>query len=219
MATNNRIKDGLDRAARIIAAEDYSADADIFMCRNNYADVDKLKREFGPVADMSIAYLRMRVEALSLGKRTIRRAAWYLFERPPTYEWGRICLAVCDAGTPEGRVTELSEDLTLVLLAPANDALLTNVQQASSQMIATRRHEIAQRKDEAVVRQVADEESEKFLASLLLGLSDLIRDCRDPEVAAEIERERKLINDPTLEQIAGLCYRLGGDLWYLLRDY
>jgi len=217
MALSDRIKDGLDRAAHIIAANDLGAMANIFNIKD-HGDMIQFGDELNAVADEAVAYLRQGVEHHSGGSRTIRRAEWYLFDSPPPHNTGTICLVAGKADLPEGTVNELGDDISLITIAAHYDALLTNKQPAKPEDIDRRLRHAAMCKDEAALRDPVDAEIAGFLTILLIKLRRTADYCRNPVAAAEAKQEIDNIVHPTIEQVAALCIKLDTKMEYLLNE-
>lgn len=178
------------------------------------ANLPNLNRAFTSCRSEVISYLAEQVEVCSKGTRTIRELGVMIV----TGSKGGIvyCLAVCDAGTPAGMVTELDDDAKLIMVSSTSDARSTNVRLASSEEVQQQRL-LLKREQLAAIRleRIREEQARvnKKIANLCARMTAQvhvhINACRDPHLRAELQREIPPKHVLPLETIAEICVKLG----------
>ena len=178
------------------------------------ANLPNLNRAFTSCRSEVISYLAEQVEVCSKGTRTIRGLGIMIV----TGSKGGIvyCLAVCDAGTPAGMVTELDDDAKLIMVSSTSDARSTNVRLASSEEVQQQRS-LLKREQLAAIRleRIREEQARvnKKIANLCARMTAQvhvhINACRDPRLRVELRREIPPKHVLPLETIAEICVKLG----------
>lgn len=186
------------------------------------ANLPNLNRAFTSCRSEVISYLAEQVEVCSKGTRTIRGLGIMIV----TGSKGGIvyCLAVCDAGTPAGMVTELDDDAKLIMVSSTSDARSTNVRLASSEEVQQQRSLLKREQLAAIecrrlaairLERIREEQARvnKKIANLCARMTAQvhvhINACRDPRLRAELQREIPPKHVLPLETIAEICVKLG----------
>lgn len=156
--------------------------------------------------DEIVAALTADVEDCSDGKKTIRRADSGLFrQHASTY----LYLVLCSRNTPEGEVTELTDDMVLVGLGPYRNGLDVSAERASQEQLAERRVRKAQRERDRLCRQRGKEAVEAFSAKLTEAIKQCVQQHGDAELQVELDRALRLSNTLTLEKVAYFAIAMG----------
>jgi hypothetical protein len=181
--------------------------------RNSRSDVDlfPLNSDHSVYSKETPEYLAGKVEELTHRTRTVRRADPALFANIPQGRY--FFLVACPYDTPQGRVTELTEDMVLVGLGLSSNGFQLPAKQATPETTAKYRRDAETAAARAETSRRLSEKADEIEAAFMTALTDTARRwisdiVRHDAELRDYERILNRVGGVTLKDIALVCVKL-----------